>query len=567
MLVRSPSPSAAGLVLAAALLSPAAAAVEPAGLRPTLEVGPLVGGQHFFVHIRTAGASVAGLFLSLDGTPTVPVGALKPVFGLDVAAATLIVLPCDGSGRVLIDIPTNPGVYGPSGLDVPVFFQAVAPLGNGLLGASEAHAVRSEPTPVLPGFLVDVAATNLPVGYDSIAGVEVAHGDVDRDGNEDLVFFGGSPGTTLVTWKGDGQGAFHDASAETFPGYQPLASGALQLADVDGDNDLDALLGGGFDSSTTVPDELWLNTNGVFAPALNFPPGDGQTRSFEVADLDGDGLSDLVLGVGPETHLPSSGGKDRLYFADGAGGWTESIAFRDAPWNDPNLPTTVIRSGDLDNDGFLDLIVGRQDTSSVDGIPGQPNSLLLNVGNGSFADQSALLFSNNPSDNTQDVALADLDLDGDLDLVVANSHGSVPASQSGELFVNQGGAQAGTLGFLLEDTTSELEISTPADWIRLSVVTADMDADGDPDVIMGVHDLFAGADQLIFLNQGGVQMGVAGSLVRQTWFDPGDFICYGVAAFDADHDGDRDLLMLGDGVVSGDPTQGERARLFENTTL
>jgi hypothetical protein len=179
------------------------------------------------------------------------------------------------------------------------------------------------------------------------------------------------------------------------------------------------------------------------------------------------------------------------------------------------------------------------------------------------------------NDNSQDAQLVDLDGDLDLDIVVANSVLGVSALNSGDVYINQGGQQGGIPGQFFDDAISFLEPNNFSDGIRLSVVADDLDADGDADVIVTVHDLFAGADQMLFLNQGAAQGGVEGTFVRQTWFDPtgsglgglGDFICWGSCAFDADHDGDREVILCGNGVVGSDPTNQFTTRFLINHKL
>lgn len=155
------------------------------------------------------------------------------------------------------------------------------------------------------------------------------------------------------------------------------------------------------------------------------------------------------------------------------------------------------------------------------------------------------------------LAASDLDGDGDLDLVVANSSLSVPTANSGELYLNQGGLQGGIEGVFFEVPGSAFEDATDSG-LKLGVTTGDLDADGDIDVGFAVHDLGGGSTQPLYLNQGGAQGGVEGQFVYASWFDPGDFISGEMFLIDADRDGDLDVLQAGGGDLFGfDPTSSD----------
>jgi hypothetical protein len=539
-------------------LAGAALAGDGLGHRAELFLGPLIGGQPIRLDLRTTAPSAPLVLLyGLDATPAVPATPGLPVFGVNPVGAFVLFLATDATGRVEVVAPSSPGMFGPVNLGLALHFQAIVLAQDGQKISSNIKSTEIEPLPATPGFLVDVAATHLPAGYDMLGGASFEHVDLNRDGFQDLIV---ELDTGLAIWMNDGTGTFTDETLAriSFPGD---AVGAIVTGDVDGDGDADLITGGGYDDFVSIPDRLWLNDGtGTFTQDAALPDGDGLTRSLELADIDTDGDLDLVISTGQEAHLAVPGGTDRLLFNLGFGNFFESPDFDDDPWNTPDASSAVIRTGDVDSDGDLDLFVAR-------GSPAQEDVLLLNDGTGIFTDVSATHIVPQRVDNTQDATFADIDSDGDLDILLANSVLGTPAADSNDVLVNQGGLQGGTEGVFHDDQASFLEANTPADAIRLTIHAADIESDGDLDVLVTVHDLFLGADQALYLNQGGAQGGITGTMVRQLWYDPGDFISYGAVLFDMDHDGDLDVLQTANGVITGDPLQAYQARLFENTQL
>jgi len=209
--------------------------------------------------------------------------------------------------------------------------------------------------------------------------------------------------------------------------------------------------------------------------------------------------------------------------------------------------STDVEFGDVDGDGDLDCLVANTD--------GQPNRLMINDGSGVFSDESAFRL---PSDSDFSLAAAfgDADGDGDLDLFVANNFAfQLPdcdlISGRNRLYLNNGH------GLFFDVTEARLPesiaASTDAEWV-------DIDADGDLDLVVTNsirpgECLFLGGGQLQILENGG--NGFFEDVTAERV--PGGFHSdVSVESGDMDGDGDMDLVVA-------DPF--ERIRLLINTGL
>lgn len=185
-----------------------------------------------------------------------------------------------------------------------------------------------------------------PAGDRSIG--RAALGDLDGDGALDLVAVEW-PSESIDIYLGDGALAFHHA------GSLPLdvSVSELILADLNSDGRLDLLAGasgvrpgpGGEPPALLSP--LWLGDG-----CGGFEPGDGLDVSgsaFRVADLDGDGALDVV-------------GTNALAFGDGVGHFGPSEPL-------PSAGALQLELADLDGDGFSDLLFERSGLQIARGGP------------------------------------------------------------------------------------------------------------------------------------------------------------------------------------------------------
>jgi uncharacterized membrane protein YraQ (UPF0718 family) len=239
-------------------------------------------------------------------------------------------------------------------------------------------------------------------------GRSVSSGDIDRDGDLDLVFASDEAG--LYAYANDGAGRFErialdlgrladlqvfnaalvdldgDGWLELFittfrDGLHivPNVEGVLDFkamrevanrddavmalaaafADIEGDGDLDVALGNwaagwyrrvpGEESRNRILfNENGVLTGGAFADLPGIP---GETLSILFSDLDRDGAQDLI--VGNDFEIP-----DYFYFGDGEGGFT-AVTHADGRIPHTTTTTMAVKSADLDNDGDFEIYVAQ----------------------------------------------------------------------------------------------------------------------------------------------------------------------------------------------------------------
>lgn len=168
----------------------------------------------------------------------------------------------------------------------------------------------------------------------------------------------------------------------------------ITLGDVDGDNDLDLIVG-----YRNRPIRLYLNDGlGNYDIGSDITAEAFDTLAVSLGDVDGDGDLDLVSGN--VSHC------NRLYINNGIGNFATG-----GDITTDNYDTYDIELGDVDGDGDLDLIAGNL---------AQANRLYLNDGAGNFSAGSNIT---EDTFETLEVALSDVDGDGDLDLIVEEAKG------------------------------------------------------------------------------------------------------------------------------------------------
>lgn len=202
------------------------------------------------------------------------------------------------------------------------------------------------------------------------------------------------------------------------------SSGGVSLVDFDGDGDPDLYVTNGYDVSVEEPspqlNRLYRNDGGTLVPVTEGPLVEdaGYSSGSTWADIDNDG--DLDVFVTNQQDQNNS-----LYLNDGNGVFT---TVTDGPVVSDGGHSYSAGWVDLDNDGFVDLFVANGGMSHA-----QENFLYRNLGDGSFEriTDSAIVQGEAATCGT---AWGDYDDDGDQDLVITNyQFGTFP-----DLYRNEG---------------------------------------------------------------------------------------------------------------------------------
>ncbi|PXW89911.1 hemolysin type calcium-binding protein [Nitrosomonas sp. Nm84] len=372
-----------------------------------------------------------------------------------------------------------------------------------------------------------VAAVTNPFGLNNMGGDNPTFVDIDGDSDLDALV-GRGDGVTLF-YKNTGTAAspaFAAAIISPF-GLSGVGFGAdPTFVDIDGDGDLDAFVGDYYGNTQFFKNTGTVN-NPIFAAAVTNPFGlsdAGGYASPTFADIDGDGDLDVFVGNG---HYTGSSG---TWFFRNVGTINNPTFYRDNnnPFGLSNVGGSYTNPtfADIDDDSDLDVFVGNNSGSTL---------FFQNTGigtNSHFSWDDA--FGLNNAVEYTDFTFVDIDGDGDLDAFAGNSYYYYDAGGDTLFFENTGTinnpvfAAASTNPFGLDNVGS---FSSPT--------FVDIDGDGDMDAFVGDE-----AGNMHFFENTGITSNPMFAAAVTNPFglsDAGNFASPTFADIDAD--GDQDAFV------------------------
>ena len=291
---------------------------------------------------------------------------------------------------------------------------------------------------------------------------DVEIGDLNGDGLVDLVL---SDETTAQSHSFPGrvrvllsEGDFSWTLAQTLE-PEDLSVRAVEVADIDADGDLDVL------AAAIVPlEDFAIPEDRRLLVFVNDGSGRleqsqeityahmswwGWASRLDIGDVDGDGDVDAIASAAAKDEP----GIVAVFVNDGRGTYSKA--------GEVEVPFQMeaLSMADLDGDGVADFVIGQNE----DELP--YHTVYLNDGSGDF--QPAESYGHPNFSRRGEITLADVDLDGDIDILSADADASVIVQ------LNQG------------DATFDAHVRYGSVAWNESVDVGDFDLDGRPDLLVG----------------------------------------------------------------------------------
>lgn len=346
--------------------------------------------------------------------------------------------------------------------------------------------------------------------------------DVNGDGWDDIFFTNGlSTGETNMLYLNNGDGTFTTVTNGDIVEHSIRAVGA-SFADVDNDGDLDGYVTTWGAGGQPKRNYFYRNNgNGTFNFKETVAPNLTYSETATWIDVNNDQLLDLYITNSAQVLR-------NLYFENqGDGTFLERT---DLIITNEVKPSRSVDWVDYDNDGDSDLFVTNEGNNR--------NTLYRNDGANNFTQITDLEIVNQIR-NSMGSSWADIDNDGDFDLVVTNWE------QANQLFINEN-------GIFTEVTDSEVAETGISSF---GSTFGDIDNDGDLDLLILNSYNDTHFSNSVFINDGN------GNFTKDTSSALANFEgwTYSAAFGDYNHDGWLDVIL------ANNQNESQENSVFKNT--
>jgi hypothetical protein len=398
-------------------------------------------------------------------------------------------------------------------------------------GDAASRTVNQQTPQVIANFELD-SIDFLPAVTYSTGGhnpYSVAIADLNGDHNLDMVIAnqGNYTEGSVSVLMGNGDGTFQPASV--YDSGAELAYSVV-IADVNGDGKPDLVIGESCDGSDCSKGGVGVfigNGDGTFQPVVIYPLKSAAFYGSRVAvaDLNGDGKLDVAVSMAGDVCC--SAGVVDVLLGKGNGSFQGAKQYGTGGYNGPGS----VAIGDVNGDGKPDLVVVNY-CSTACGFPPAEGSVGVLLGNGDGTFQNPVTYDTGGQGSIS-VAIANLTRNGYPDLVVT-SCGSQACGPGGP---------GGTVAVLLNkgDGTFESAKGYKAGTSPFSVVAADVNNDGKLDVVAsnwGTSDFGSNAGAVtVLLGKGN------GQLEPAVTYPSGGAESPSVAVVDLNSDGKLDIAL------------------------
>ena len=286
-------------------------------------------------------------------------------------------------------------------------------------------------------------------------------------------------------------------------------------------------------SKNDTNEALWVDKTSTYLPLT-----EEWTNRVEVADINNDGLLDLIFANGGNYSEPGVLESSRVFINKGAN--TRFKEITEQVFANNKYISRVIKVRDINKDGFPDIIVGTTYQTQSQLYMGSENGQFKNVTNTQLPQIKASI---------GDLELGDVDDDGDLDMVLSDwGVGSNMNNNGGRtmLWLNDGN------GYFTDATNAQM----PEVLIQFSWDLEFFDFDNDFDLDMAISCKRC-ATSRIFVNDG---LG----FFEDKRLLPAYTNNYELEPMDVDGDGFLDLVTVNDGAIVDSKSYSRREHIFIN---